>query len=80
MIDMNLEKIIMKNIAFAFLFLALISCKPSKETTSANASIQSTTAENTDAKPPQEQSPKSAANIAMKANKPVMNCTGLIIL
>ena len=65
MIDMNLEKIIMKNIAFAFLFLGLVSCKPSKETTSANASIQSTTAENADAKPTQEQSPKSATNIAM---------------
>jgi hypothetical protein len=65
MIDTNLKNLIMKNIALAFLFLGLVSCKPSKETTSANASIQSTTAENADAKPPQEQSPNSATNIAM---------------
>jgi hypothetical protein len=65
MIDKNLKNLKMKNIAFAVLFLSLVSCKPSKESTSTNASSQSTVAENIDAKPPQEQSPNSATNIAM---------------
>lgn len=65
MIDKSLKNQIMKNIVFALLFLSFVSCKPGKEATAANSSSQSTTTENADVKPAQEQSPNSATNIAM---------------
>lgn len=55
----------MKNILFAFLFLVLTSCKPSKESASAEVPSASTTTESSEAKPAQEQSPNSTTNIAM---------------